>query len=358
MRRGGKALAVRAGVAALLVVSIVVVLSHEPASLADPAPAAGRARPAGSGAPLLVIPALPPLLPQPIPIEIPLLPTPMPAPAPAAPAPRNADGLDAFRGLGTWIDVYDWSMTFTGGRPSVGPGDVARMADVGVQTLYIQASKHDAPTDVLEPERLGAFVGRARAAGMRIVPWYLPTLVDVGQDLARLKAIAAVPGTHGLAVDIEARNVPGVAERNRRLVELSRALRQAVPGRAVAAVVMPPVQLEVVNPKFWPDFPYREIAPSYDVWMTMGYWTDRTSASGYRDAHAYTKENVVRLRRNVGRADLPVHPIGGIGTGTSRADVEAYKRAVSEVGGFGGSLYDWSTTAPALWPALRPMRVG
>lgn len=342
----------------LLVLSIVFVLSQEPASLAAEGPVGARGRPAANGGPLLVIPALPPLLPAPIPIEIPLLPIPAPPPGPPPAATATTDGLDAYRGLGTWIDVYDWSVTFTGGRPTVGPEDVARMAEAGVQTLFIQASKHDSPTDVLEPERLAAFVSRARAAGLRVVPWFLPTLVDVGRDLARLRAVAAIPGISGLAVDIEARNVPGLADRNRRVVELSRALRQALPGRALAAVVMPPVQLEVVNTKFWPDFPYREIAPSYDVWMTMGYWTDRTSRSGYRDAHAYTKENVVRLRRNVGRPDLPVHPIGGIGSGTSRADVEAYKRAVSEVGGFGGSLYDWNTTAPSLWTALRAMRFG
>ncbi|MGH9180973.1 MAG: hypothetical protein ACRDY5_04585, partial [Acidimicrobiales bacterium] len=253
--------------------------------------------------------------------------------------------------------VYDWSVTFTGGRPTVQPADVARMAAMGVQTLFIQASKHDSPTDVLEPERLNAFVSQARNLGMSTVAWYLPTLVDVGRDLARLRAVAGVAGFDGLAVDIEARNVVDVAERSRRLIELSQALRQALPGRVIGAVVMPPVQLEVVNPRYWPSFPYREIAPSYDVWMTMGYWTFRTSASGYRDPYSYTKENVIRLRRNVGDPNLAVHPVGGIGTGTTAADVEAYKRAITDVGAFGGGLYDWNTTAPSLWPALGAMRL-
>ena len=342
--------AVRASAALLFVLSLILVLSHEPASLA----ADGPVRPAAAG-PALTIPALPPLLPAPVT----LLPGAAPVPGTGDPRvlPVGDAGLDPYRGLGTWVDVYDWSHTFTGGRPTVRPGDMARMAEAGVQTVFIQASKHDSPTDVLEPVRLASFVERGRAAGMRVVPWYLPTLVDVGRDLARLKAVAAFPGMDGLAVDIEARNVPGVAERNRRLIELSGALRKALPGRVIGAIVMPPVQLEVVNKKFWPDFPYREIAPSYDVWMTMGYWTDRTTRSGYRNPHAYTKENVIRLRRNVGDPNLPVHPIGGIGTGTSREDVEGYKRAITEVGGFGGSLYDWHTTAASLWPALRPMRV-
>ena len=81
----------------------------------------------------------------------------------------------------------------------------------------------------------------------------------------------------------------------------------------LAAIVMPAVVMEVVNPNFWPGFPYRDIAPAYDAWMPMGYWTNRKADSGYRDAYRYTAENIDRLRAQLGRADLPVHPIGGIG---------------------------------------------
>lgn len=273
-------------------------------------------------------------------------------------APVRADGVGPYRGLGTWVDVYDWSHTFTQGRPTTSPADVDRMAEAGVQTLYIQASKHDAPTDVLEPDLLQAYIDRARNRGIKVVVWYLPTLVDVGRDLQRLRAVAAIRGIDGLGVDIEARNVGDVRERNRRLVELSSALRQSLPGRTISAIVLPPVVLEVVNPNFWPNFPYREIAPSYDVWMTMGYWTNRRADSGYRDAHRYTSENVRRLRANLGQPDAPVHPIGGIGNNTSVDDVEGFKRAVGEVAGIGGSLYDWHTTGAALWPALRGFRSG
>ncbi len=143
-----------------------------------------------------------------------------------------------------------------------------------------------------------------------------------------------------------------VAERNRRLVELSAALRQALPGRTISAIVLPPVVLEAVNPAYWPDFPYREIAAHYDVWMTMGYWTNRKESSGYRDAYRYTRENVDRLRANLG-ATVPVHPIGGLGAGTTPADVEAYRQAAIDTGSLGGSLYDWRTTAADSWPGMQ-----
>jgi hypothetical protein len=290
-----------------------------------------------------------------------------PAPAPPAPAAqvRAARGapvvssvvgsLEPYRGLGTWVDVYDWSH-YKNSTASVGPADVDRMAEVGVQTLYIQTTKHDAPGDILEPELLLPIIQRARDRGIKVVAWYLPTLEDVGRDLQRLLASAALD-VDGIAVDIEARNVGDVNERNRRLVELSAALRKALPGRAIGAIVLPPVLLEVVNPRYWPNFPYRELAPFYDIWMTMGYWTDRSASSGHRDARKYTSENTVRLRHNLGNLDVPIHPIGGIGDKTTDADIEGYKAALAEHGALGGSLYDWRTTRGEHWPRLQQLRI-
>lgn len=324
-----------------------------PAPTAGPAPTTGSASAAAREAVAAATPST--LLP---PINLPLL-SPPPAAPPATPAPAPAaaaGGMAPYLGLGTWVDAYDWSILYSKGKPTVGPGDVDRMVDAGVQTLYLQAAKHDAPTDVLEPDLLQAIIDKAHARGISVVVWYLPTLVDTGADLRRLKAVARLRNVDGIAVDIEARNVADVAERNRRLVDLSGALRRELPGRTIGGIVLPPVVMEVVNTSFWPNFPYREIAPFYDVWMTMGYWTNRTAASGYRDAYKYTKENVDRLRNNLGQPNAPVHPIGGIGNRTSAADIEQFKRAVTAVHGIGGSIYDWQTTAASLWANLRPMR--
>jgi hypothetical protein len=291
-------------------------------------------------------------------------PAPKPQPKPSSGAlsaarlkpPAVPVGLAPYVGLGTWSDVYDWSNSYTDGKPGTGPADIDAMVAKGVQTLYIQASKHDAPGDLVDPDLLLPLIHKAKQRGLRVVAWYLPTLVDPQRDLQRMVAIAGLQDVDSVAVDIEARNVSDVNDRNQRLVQFSQALRKALPGRTIGAIVLPPVVLEVVNPNYWPGFPYRQIAPSYDVWMTMGYWTNRKQESGYRDAYRYTKENVDRLRADVGRADLPVHPIGGLGDKTTTADVEGYRRAAIDTKSIGGSLYDWRTTRAESWGGMAGFR--
>ncbi|HEX2064666.1 MAG TPA: hypothetical protein VHE80_09625 [Acidimicrobiales bacterium] len=316
--------------------------------------AAATARPVASIVPGLTAPTLPqlPVPLPPLPVPLPPLPVPLPLPGPTPPVEAPA-GVEAYRGLGTWVDVFDWSLAYTNGRPATTPDDVDRMAALGVRTLYIQAARHDGPDGVLEPERLRGFLDRAAARGMNVVPWYLPSLVDPGRDLQRLKAIAALPHVDAIGVDIESRDVADPGERSRRLVSLSSSLRRELPGRTIGAIVLPAVVLDVVNTRYWPGFPYRELAGSYDVWLPMSYWTNRTSASGYRDAYRYTRENVDRLRAHLGRPDALVHPIGGIGDRTDAGDVDGYRRAVSDTGGIGTSLYDWRTTGAQLWHHLR-----
>jgi hypothetical protein len=252
--------------------------------------------------------------------------------------------------------VYDWSATFSRGTTPLGLADIDRMATLGVQTLFVQGSKWDSPTDVLEPERLRPLIARAKDHGMQVVVWYLPMLEDLAFDLRRMLALAELP-VDGLAVDIESRRVADPAERSRRIVELSAALRAALPGRTLGAIPFDPIVMEVVNPNLWPGFLWRDLAPSYDVWLPMSYWTNRKASSGYRDGYRYTAENIDRLRNNVGRPDVPVHTIGGIGHQSTPEDVDGMVRAAFERRVLGGSLYDYRTTHDALWPVLQRLRV-
>jgi hypothetical protein len=257
---------------------------------------------------------------------------------------------ETYGGLGVWIDAFDFDPAYQaeGREPAVGPEVVADLVDLGVRTIYLQAARIDdrAEGRLLDQDLLAGFLVEAHAAGIDVVGWYLPLFADVDADLDRLLAVAGfeVLGHRfdGVAVDIEYVDaVPDHVARSERLVELSQRLRDARPGEVLAAIVPPPVQLEVVNPTYWRDFPWRALDTSYDVWLPMAYWTTRSADSGYRDGYRYAEESVRRLRNNLGRQDVVVHVIGGIGDQTTVGDLEAFRRALEDTGAIGGSIYDW-----------------
>jgi hypothetical protein len=266
---------------------------------------------------------------------------------------RSTSGADrsvrSYDGLGAWVDLFDLA------DHTVGPDDVDAMADAGVRTLYLQAARQSttgepSPPGVSDPGLVGRFLVRAHQRGLRVVGWYVPRFDDVDRDLAHLRAISSfdVLGHRfdGVAVDIEwTESVTDPAERSARLVDLSERLRAGVGDDAVGAIVLPPVQLDVVNPGFWPGFPWRQLAPLYDAWLPMNYWTERTAASGYRDAARYTAENLDRLRSDVGH-DAPIHVIGGLGADLGAGDLDAFTTALDDHGAVGASVYDWATLAP------------
>jgi hypothetical protein len=290
------------------------------------------------------------------------------APVAAAPlalppvSPPPVRDISVYRGLGTWVDAYDFSPQFQphGAPPPVTPESMDDLAAAGVKTLYLQAAKDDArsPGDLVNPEILGPMLTRAHARGLRVVAWYLPKFYDLDSDMRRLVAVrdfrAEGQGFDGIGLDIEwTKDVPDSTERSLRLVDLSRRLRVAVGPAALAAIPLPPVLIETVNPKYWPGFPWRELAPLYDVWMPMSYWTFRSKSSGWRDAYRYTEENVRRLRADLGLPGAAVHPIGGTDNKSSDDDYRGFVRACAVTSALGGSIYDWLTTPTASFAILR-----
>ncbi len=258
-------------------------------------------------------------------------------------------------GLGAWVDVYDWTDELTGGAPTVGVHDIDAMADAGVQTLFLQtAHTRSRSSGVIEPDRLHLLIGRAHARGLHVVAWYLPTLVDVAADLQRLEASADLP-VDGLAVDIEAKEVADVAERNRRLLGLSSQLRAAVgPDKVLAAITPSAVHMQVVNPEWWPAFPWVELAEAYDAMLPMAYWSLREGELA--DGERYVADDVDRIRASIGGVELPIIPVGGIADGVTTADLEGMVRAIQARGAAGGGLYDWATSTRDQWVTLAPLR--
>ncbi|MCA1841374.1 MAG: hypothetical protein LC723_13800, partial [Actinobacteria bacterium] len=267
--------------------------------------------------------------------------------------------IGVYRGLGTWVDVYDWSRELSGDPPRIGPRSLDEMKAHGVKTLYLQAAKEDdrTPGDLVDPDLLSDWLLGAHARGIAVVGWYLPKFADVGRDLKHLQAIRAFRAGSdrfdGIAVDIEWRNsVPDANDRSARLVDLSRQLRGASGTEALGAIVMPPVVTDVINPNFWPGFPWGSINTIYDVWMPMDYWTNRKPESGYRDAHRYTSENISLLRKDLGQPGAAVHAIGGVGNTSVDDDYRGFVQADAEGGVIGASNYDYRTTSQTGWTIL------
>lgn len=281
---------------------------------------------------------------------------------PAASA-RSAD-IAPFRGLGTWVDVYDYGPNFqSGGVPALTPESVDDMAGLGVRTLYLQAAQDDERSEgaIVDRELVGELLERAHSRGIRVVAWYLPHFADVERDLRHIRALARFRSGgerfDGIALDIEwTSDVKDTAARNEALVDLSERASRIVGDRPLGAIVLEPVLLEEVNQQYWPEFPWKRIADNYDVWLPMAYWTNRSSGSEWRDARRYTADNIRRVRANLGDPDAAVHVIGGIGDTASAGDYLGFVRAARARSAVGWSVYDFVTTSSAAWPTLSGAR--
>jgi hypothetical protein len=296
----------------------------------------------------------PPAAPAPSPTTVPpTTTTTAPPPPPKPGALPSAWTMSPWQGVGAWVDIYDWTNARTGGHPSFSLADIDRMAAAGVQTLFIQTSYETSPTAVAEEDRLMGIIQTAHARGIAVVGWFLPTLTNLDRDFQLLLAQAALP-IDGLGVDIEARDVTNLIYRNQLLVALSQSLRSAMGNRVIAAITPSPVQIQVVNPRFWPDFPWPTLGHLYDVIAPMSYWSDRRGE--WRSGALLTAADVDRIRYSTGRPDMPVHFIGGIANSITLQDVVGMVSSLVPRRILGASLYDWSTSQAGEWNLLAGLR--
>ena len=254
-----------------------------------------------------------------------------------------------------WIDVYDWTNEYTGGQPKVQLSDIDRMADLGIQTLFVQTAHNGSAADVIEQDRLLPIIARAHDRGMDVVAWYLPTFEDGNVDLRRLVAAAALP-VDGLGVDIESLAVPDPADRTTRLLHLSTALRRSWARGPSRRSRRRRCTSRSSTPTTGRASRGRRSAPS--TTSSCRCRTGRGACPSGSRAGCYTGTDIDRIRASTGRPGMPIHVVGGVADGITLDDVVGMVHAIQARRILGGSLYDWNTSQAAQWALLRALRFG
>ncbi len=262
-------------------------------------------------------------------------------------------GLDVYRGVGAWIDMYDSAEL---GNPWP---VLVEMRDRGVRTLYLETASWRVPSalDFKDEEAVDLFLDEAHAVGIKVVAWYLPGFDDLRTDLRRSRAVLhyATPNGgqkfDGFAIDIESQRVRPIGARNAAMLRYSRALRRyAGPSYALGAIT-PDLRSTTVSPGLWPGFPYRETARYYDVFLPMAYSSYRGHGASY--VYPYSRSNASTVRALTGR---PVHMIGGLTADLRSGDAAAFVRGAQDGGAIGVSFYDFATGQDGSWRALTLFR--
>jgi len=296
------------------------------------------------------------------PLLAPTTPAPKPKPRPKPkpkPVVRPAGpSLVAFRGLGAWVDLYDYAAL----DPETAAAD---MSAHGARTLYLQTARWDKPAandpgTFADPALADRWVTAAHAHGMRVVGWYLPAYDDMTRDVDRTRAIASfrtrgAQAFDALAIDIEYRQqMPSISAWNTAVAQhIARVRAFLGPRYPIAAIVPAPLAMEI-RPTYWVGFPWAGLAASANLFMPMAYWSYRHDCTQVAEhcAYGYTKGNIDQVRALTGKANVPVHVLGGVADSITTADVAAFVAAAKAAGAYGGSLYDYRTTQPAWWGQL------
>lgn len=258
--------------------------------------------------------------------------------------------IAAFRRLGAWVDLYDYGLD-----PEAA---TAAMRSHGVRTLYLQTARYNSGADIVYPSAVDAWLEHAHRAGIKVVGWYLPAYDEwLSTDVRRTVAIARyiTPAGHrfdALAVDIEYKGqTESLQEFNDGVaIHLSRVRRAVGTSYPVGAIVPAPLGM-AIRPWAWEGFPWATIGRLANVVLPMGYWSYRTDCetNPQHCPYGYTKGNIAEARRLTG---LPVHIIGGVGHSVTAGEVADFVRGAREARAYGGSLYDYRTTAETFWTPL------
>jgi hypothetical protein len=263
-----------------------------------------------------------------------------------------------FAKLGAWIDLFDFNENT----------DPSAMLDAmrthGVKTLFLETARYNSmtsfgDTNTDETAAIGRWVEGAHARGMKVVGWYFPGYGNhLSTDLARTTAIVRFRSPSGqafdgLAIDMEHGGGTSGNTFNTGLKTHLHDVRISI-GSLYPIGAITPAPVAMTLSSTYSGYPWSSIATDADAVMPMGYWSYRRSSPSQCSssvdtycAYKYSKK-------------LPVHEIGGVAeyklNGSwhtiPNSDVTDFVRGTREAAAYGGSFYDYRTTASSWWAAL------
>ena len=257
------------------------------------------------------------------------------------------DQFVPFRGLATWVDRFDYAAL----TPATA---IADMSNRGVRTLFLATARFDGPDDFLDEAKMGDWLDRAHAAGIKVVGWYVPAYGNMARDVRRTVAINDYASPTGqrfdaVGIDIERFGPSGEVNHatfNARVVPHLQQVR-ALTSAPIAAIVPTPFTTNAGNN--WAGFPWSGIGPNSEVVVPMALWSFRAGYSAAQ-VRTYVRAEIDRTQALTGRR---VHVEGGVsGEGATPVDtprMAAFVQGAKDAGAIGGSNYDYLTTTEAAW---------
>jgi hypothetical protein len=190
---------------------------------------------------------------------------------------------------------------------------------------------------------------------MNVVGWYLPSFVNLKKDLRKSRAaieFTSPLGDHldSFGLDIESGIIQRAKLRTERLLKLSTEIRTAAgPSYPLGAITPIPNRLAERH-SYWPHFPYKQLAHTYNVFVPMNYFS--FDVSGQTAARKYTAKGIRLIRTGTGNPVEPIHEIGGIASAMSAAETRGFLEAVHAGHAIGASLYNFTETGDANWKVM------
>ena len=274
-------------------------------------------------------------------------------------------GTAQAHGRPLWTVVAGKGMWLTLGLFATGDADtLARAAEAdGITHMYVESAI--SPLGFHGEKSVGRLIEAAHKRHIAVIAWVYPYLYDVASDVDLTRRVAAYRTPSGQRFDGMAADL----EQNVQLwnVRAYSQLVRAYLGTGYLLVGVP------YPPQSFAEYPFAELARSYNVIAPMDYWHQTQSANGldyghmqygYDYARRYASDSVTDIRRVSGH--VPVSPIGQTFDDFGRLEMGPNAPGPEEIRGFldgskasgaiGASFFQWMTTTDAEWHAIRDFR--